>query len=143
VLKPKSEGELAEMDADFETVTGEAIFYILNGRSISLYRVPSESIQVRFSYQRRPLALVNDGDIPELPFEWHPIIMKGAIAKAMQYEDNPNYSAALSDYYAMIKQYSALAGRRLDVTSVFKSEDTVIATQPVARPTLPSNYPRP
>lgn len=143
-IDPADENQLAYMDPNYRTQQGTIQGYILNGKSIDLYRVPGAVTQIPYSYQRRPSKLVSLTDQSDLPPEWHPLITLGAARRGLRKEGRFSEIQELNTEYAtLLKGLKANLFRRPDKTSQLSGPEILMGggnRRPW--PVLPSNYPR-
>jgi hypothetical protein len=66
---------------------------------IHLYPVPNAVETITFDYYRKPVALVNNGDVCVVPVEYHQAIVEKALMYYAQYEDDTyRYQQSSIDY---------------------------------------------
>lgn len=141
-LRPIGEQELSFRNPNYRTEQGLITHYVLNARNIDLYRVPATVQVLSYTYQSRPLKLVNDTDVSNLPSEWHPLLVLGALKKAVTREErDPNLRVQIDSEYKALR-------RELEKT-VYYRPDQVNVLQPFPHtsrrpwPILdPSRFPR-
>ena len=59
----------------------------LDNYIIQLAAYPSEAKNIYFKYQRLPFILINDEDIPDLPDQWHHVLITGGLVWAWEVKD--------------------------------------------------------
>ena len=52
---------------------------------VSLYPIPNAAITMYVEYYTRIRLLENDGDVPQFDSKWHPVVVKGVLAKLYQH----------------------------------------------------------
>lgn len=57
-------------------------------RLTDLYPSPEKPYRIYFNYERGPQQLVNEDDIPDLPEEFHDLIMWGAVKHYAEFDEN-------------------------------------------------------
>lgn len=138
-LYPEDEQRISEGYPEYRTTQGTITHYYLNANKLGLWQVPSGNFEVTYSYQRRPLKLVQPDDISDLPPEWHTLIMQKAMTKGYSQEANDSgFAKSLQLEARLFKELQISAYRRPDETFVFSGRNAI--GRP-ARPRLPSNYP--
>ena len=72
-------------------------------RALLLGLIPDAEYQVYGEYQKTPYYLVNNTDVPDMPEEFHRLIVHGARVKYAVYENAPEVLAeAQRDYGRMM-----------------------------------------
>lgn len=87
-LYPRSEQILSEIYPDYRVRQGTITHYYLNGNIAGLFYVPAEVKTITYSYQRRPVKLVEPQKGCDLPVEWHPLVIQKAVTMGFRYEGN-------------------------------------------------------
>lgn len=59
---------------------GVSYFITLNNLVLQLYQIPDSARIIAFRYYRQPQFLANDWDIPDMPHEWHWLLIYGALS---------------------------------------------------------------
>lgn len=103
VLKELSIEEINVIDPDRDIAgnTGPPSYYNISGNRIHLYPIPNISAanNIKIFYAKTPVALVNDGDIPEIPSHMHEDIVTYAIARSReQAEDFQTAVTKMGEY---------------------------------------------
>jgi hypothetical protein len=138
-LYPEDEQRISEGYPQYRTLQGSVICYYLNGTTIGLWQVPDSGITIDYSYQRRPIKLINLTDICDLPPEWHTLVIQKAITKGYSQEGNSEgFSISMQLETRLFRELKLSAYRRPDQTFVFGGPDV---RGRIPRPKLPSNYP--
>lgn len=65
-------------------------YVIWNGYIYFQYNAVTAAVNYRLYYTRRPAALVNDTDIPEIPLQYHEDLVKYGLARAKEMEEDYN-----------------------------------------------------
>ena len=138
-LYSEDEQRISEGFPQYRTLQGTVSYYYLNGKILGLWQVPSGGFAVDYSYQRRPVKLVNPTDICDLPSEWHTLVIQKAITKGYSQEGNESgFAISLQLEARLFKELQISVYRRPDETFVL-GESSGRGRPP--RPKLPSNYP--
>jgi hypothetical protein len=138
-LYPEDEQRISEGFPQYRTLQGTISYYYLNGTKLGLWQVPSGVFNVEYSYQRRPVKLVNPTDTSDLPPEWHSLIIQKAITKAYSQEGNDSgFAQSLQIEARLYKELQLSAYRRTDDMFVLSGPN---ARGRVPRPRLPGNFP--
>lgn len=69
------------------TATGSAYSASLDNYILQLYPYPSRTENIYFKYQRLPFPLIDDEDIPDLPDQWHHILITAGLIWAWEVKD--------------------------------------------------------
>lgn len=138
-IEPIGERELMIMDPYFNTNKGYPVKYVYKNRSVDLWRVPDQVYTILYTFYRRPMALVGLDDVSDFPYEWHPVIIQGAIVRGFKYEKNDQYLPAVQEYQGMVKELKPTIYRRPDQRNILGTAPMVFRE---ARPSLPSHFPR-
>lgn len=146
-LYPTDEAKLSQAYPDYRTRQGIIKEYYMSGSiggggtpQMGLWMVPSTDIEIEYSYQRKPLSLVDLNDISELPEEWHPLVCQKAITRGYSYDSNAPKSA---ESQAIEKKMLFDLGTRVN----YRPDDTLIAGELHSTrnrppyPKLPRHYP--
>lgn len=62
----------------------------LNNIVVQLYGIPDSSRLLYYRYFRRPAILANDYDIPDMPHDWHYVLMYGALSDILAQKGDIN-----------------------------------------------------
>jgi hypothetical protein len=87
-LWPSNETDIALDNPDYRTLTGTTQEYYLNDIICGLFRVPTDVVQIVYTYQRQPVKLVELDTICDLPAAWHSAIVQRAITYGYSSEGN-------------------------------------------------------
>ena len=80
---------IASIDSDTQITTYETVVTVgvgatyeitLNNINIQLYFIPNADRQINYRYFRMPIPLANDYDVPDMPHEFHWILIYGALS---------------------------------------------------------------
>lgn len=89
--------DIAATAPDFESKTGSASAYYIDGDTLKLFPVsPSTELSVR--YIKVPPELDGPTDVPVLPARWHGLIVDFAVPKAYRDDDDFDEAVATEDY---------------------------------------------
>ena len=83
---------------------------------INIYPASKELIQIQYHYKKRPMTLVNDNDVPELPPNWHWVLILGGYYY-MTPERSDNQSQALADWdraKRLMRQWASPSEDKID-----------------------------
>jgi len=77
------------------TANASAASYIilLDNLIIQFFQIPDEIEIIRYTYQRRTFPLINDEDIPDIPLEWHHMLVNAGLIWAWGTKDRPESAA--------------------------------------------------
>lgn len=138
-LYPYDEQRIAEGYPQYRTQQGTISYYYLNSNVAGLWQVPSGIFNVEYSYQRRPAKLVNLDDVPDLPPEWHTIVMQKVMTKAYNQEGNDSgFAKSIQMEATLFRDIKTSAYRRPD--EMFVLSGPTASNRP-PRPKLPGNFP--
>jgi len=70
---------------------------------------PDQAYTVRLRYTKRPVELVNDSDVPEIPAEFAEMFVYGASARVYETKDRFDKSAVFENKY--LREVQKLVGR--------------------------------
>lgn len=119
-MEPVGEQELSFINPYYRTQPGQVTNYILQGRSITFYRVPQSVITIPFTYQRRPMKLVGLSDVSDLPPEWMELVMKKAEIRGCAHEErNDQRVQATAEYAMLLKELKKTIYNRPDLFNGF------------------------
>jgi len=138
-LYPEDEQRISEGFPEYRTLQGTINYYYINNKTMGLWQVPSGVFAVEYSYQKRPIKLLNPEDISDLPAEWHTLIIQKAITKGYSQEGN-------NSGFGISIQLEAKLFRELQISSYRRPDETFILGGPnvrgrIPRPRLPGNFP--
>lgn len=77
---------------DASTSTGKPTGYVVVGNQIYLYPTPDAAYNLRFRYWSLPPEMVETGDTPSIPEQYHHLLVHYALVRAYQREND--YEAA-------------------------------------------------
>lgn len=66
----------------FANSFGNPYNYRVSGTTLEVYPRPASNTTLTVEYMAPPAVMVNDGDTPPFPSQYHPILIEGALAKA-------------------------------------------------------------
>lgn len=69
-------------------VSGAPTYYALDGHTLRLYPTPDGVYPIEVRYWAMPAPLVNDTDVPPLPYDWHRMLWEYAVARCYQSDDD-------------------------------------------------------
>lgn len=78
------------------TITAGTSYVIpLNNIVVQLYPVPDSARHLYYRYYRFPMPLANDYDLPDMPYDYHYLLMFGALSEVMSQKGDINKSENL------------------------------------------------
>lgn len=77
---------------------GPPRFYQVIGQKLRLFPTPDGTYTVTVLYYYRPERMANDFDVPEIPEEYHRLLVDYAVARALLKDENPAYAAYEQSY---------------------------------------------
>jgi hypothetical protein len=96
-VRPARLEDLAALDSQWMMSLGAPKRYASRGVDlVALYPQPSAATPLAVTYARAPVLVVNDGDVPELPDEYHPRLVDYGIYRLRQGEGAQEFEAALA-----------------------------------------------
>lgn len=79
-LRPARLADLAALDSQWGLAAGVPIKYALTGFDLmAVYKQPAASTSLDITYARCPAPLILPTDVPEIPPQYHPLLIDGAI----------------------------------------------------------------
>ena len=72
--------QITTYEAIATTVSGATYEITLNNLVVQLFNIPDTARHLYYRYFRIPAFLANDYDIPDMPHEWHWLLMYGALS---------------------------------------------------------------
>lgn len=98
-LKPSRFSDLAALDTAWSASPGPAVRYAHVGFDfLGLYQQPGGGASCQVTYARCPAALASSGDVPEVPPEYHPALIEGAIPLLRAKEGGQEWKKVLADW---------------------------------------------
>jgi hypothetical protein len=95
-IRPATLADLSALDNGWTASLGSPQRYVALGADlIGLYQQPGAGAILTVTYARLPLSLVNDTDVPEIPAEYHPALVKYAIYRLRMVEGAQEFAKAL------------------------------------------------
>lgn len=73
-------------DITVNVVAGSSYLITLNNLRVQLYQIPDSNRLIYYRYFRIPDILDNDFDIPDMPHNWHWLLMYGALSIILLYK---------------------------------------------------------
>jgi len=120
-VRPTTFSELWSLDAAWPAAIGAPIRYVAAGADLAaFYRTSAAPVTLQLQYAASPALLVNGGDIPAIPAEYHQELVNYGIYRVRQVEGGAEFAATLplfdhylqaaQDYGAFIKARNVGAG---------------------------------
>jgi hypothetical protein len=120
-VRPATFGELWSLDAAWPAAIGPPIRYVAAGADLAaFYGRSGDPVTVQLQYAGSPALLVNGGDVPQIPTEYHQELINYGIYRVRQVEGGEEFAATLplldhylqaaQDYGAFIKARNVGAG---------------------------------
>lgn len=78
---------------------------------IKFYPTPDAVYTVNVTGITTPSSLTDDDDEPTLPSEWHYLLVKGGVVKALKHNQDPNLEVEMAEYQAALKRLCAQNNR--------------------------------
>ena len=99
-LKPSTLGQLASLDASWSDSAGTPDRYVVAGFDLfAIYQQPASSgTTLSLTYARCPDPLVNPSDVPEIPVEYHPALIEGAIPLCRAKEGGAEFQKVMANW---------------------------------------------
>ena len=95
-VRPARLSDLAAYDASWSASPGVPARYALLGFDLfAIYRQPLVETSLDITYARCPATLANPGDVPQIPAEYHPALIDGAIPLCRAKEGGAEFEKAL------------------------------------------------
>jgi len=95
-IKPARLEDLVSRDPQWMTSPGFPTRYAAcGGDLVALYRQPQAALTLNVTYCRAPVALVNPGDAPEIPAEYHPKLVDYGVYRMRQGEGAQEFKKVL------------------------------------------------
>lgn len=128
--------ELASVTATASTYTISLDNYI-----IQFEPYPDSEQNIYFKYQRLPFPLINDYDVPDLPDQWHHILITGGLIWAWEVKDKEESKR----YELLFGQQVQEMWRRIGNISVTRryprtSQDDLARIRSLGNLKMPNNY---
>lgn len=96
VIYPMDPGDLrATQYPTNQTGRPEQYAIVQSGTDLQFTPIPDGVYSVQYEYWRRPATLTNDSDTPEIPSDYHDILVSYALSKCYRSEDD----AQMSQFY--------------------------------------------
>lgn len=98
-LIPSRLSDLAALDSVWSASPGVPSRYALLGFDLlAVYQQPLAAMSLNLTYARCPDLMVNAGDVPEIPAEYHPVLIEGAIPLLRAKEGGSEWKKTLSSW---------------------------------------------
>lgn len=95
-VRPTTFSELWSLDAGWPAAAGPPIRYVAAGADLlAVYRTSAAPVTVQLQYAGAPALLVSDGDVPEIPTEYHQELANYGIYRVRQVEGGAEFAATL------------------------------------------------
>jgi hypothetical protein len=79
-IRPARLADLDALDAGWQSSAGTPERYSLLGLELlAIYKQPAGTTSASVTYARIPATMTGSGDSPEIPEEWHPVLIDGAV----------------------------------------------------------------
>jgi hypothetical protein len=108
-IRPSRFNDLWALDASWPSSPTQITRYVAAGADlIAVY--PAQATTLNVTYARAPVAMVNAGDVPEIPAEYHIQLVNYAIYRLRQVEGGLVLASVLpllDEYLASAKEYGA------------------------------------
>jgi hypothetical protein len=89
--------------------SGVPRFYYIYANAVYVFPKPDQAYTLRLRYTKRPVELVNDSDVPEIPAEFAEMFVYGASARVYETKDRFDKSAVFENKY--LREVQKLVGR--------------------------------
>lgn len=132
----------------FTTATGEALAYCLWGLDsnkyiqVMLYPYATEIVNLEITIKKKPIDMSADADTSVIPEQWHPVLLKGSIQKALDYARKETADTRpaekMREYQFDLQAMVDSEEIETDVHSVIQSCET--SNESTALPRLPSDF---
>lgn len=90
--------ELREFD-DLSPSTGTPSCYVIIGTAINFYPTPDATYTLQLRYWRLPAVMVDPNDVPELPLQYHHLLVRYALIRCYQRENDYTAASYEQDQY--------------------------------------------
>lgn len=96
-VRPSRLEDLVSLDSEWINSPGAPYRYVSLGADlVALYQQPAAGgTSLMVTYARAPVALVNTTDVPEIPAEYHPLLVDYAIYRLRQVEGGQEFAKTL------------------------------------------------
>lgn len=95
-VRPSGLEELTALDSQWIASPGNPYRYVHVGADLlGLYQQLLAGATLNVTYARCPVVMVNDTDVPEIPAEYHPELVKFAIYRCRQMEGGEEFAKTL------------------------------------------------
>jgi hypothetical protein len=84
-VRPSTLEELTSLDSQWIKSAGDPYRYAVAGADLlGVYNQPAAGATLNVTYARAPVALASNGDVPEIPAEYHPSLVDYCIYRCRQ-----------------------------------------------------------
>ena len=90
--------------------SGSAYTILLDNLIIQFFETPDELRNIYFRYQRIPEIIYDDTDIPDLPDQWHWLLIDGGLGRAWEVKDKEEAKAKKLEFLAGIEEMKKAVG---------------------------------
>ena len=98
-LEPSRLSDLVALDSVWSASPGVPTRYALLGFDLlAVYQQPLDAMSLAITYARCPTTLVNPGDVPEIPAEYHPVLIDGAIPLCRAKEGGGEFEKVMASW---------------------------------------------
>jgi hypothetical protein len=143
-IRPATLADLSAMDPGWISSPGSPERYVSLGADfLGIYQQPAGGAALQVTYARAAVALAADGDVPEIPAEYHPKLCDYGIYRCRQVEGGQEFQKSLKYFDSFLegaKHYAAYVrtrnlGSRYDKVP-FELESFDRSKMPSLRPDL-------
>lgn len=115
-VRPSGLEELTSLDSQWVSSAGNPVRYVHVGADLlGLYQQPAAGAGLNVTYARAPLVLVLATDVPEIPAEYHPSLVKYGIYRCRQSEGGDEFAKVLpllNDFLDDAQKYGEYVRKR-------------------------------
>lgn len=108
VIPYKDFSELDQMYPDLDDTTrntaGQPLYWYKYGNTIKLFPSPAAAYTLSLRYYKKPTALSDTTDVPEIPSEFEELLVAGAAYRVLQVKDNYDQAAIHENKYQELLQ---------------------------------------
>lgn len=87
---PLSPESLVSYETKSAAATGQPQLYVIQGSTLELWPTPDQAFTIRLRYYRKPAALNNSIDVPEIPGIYHHLLVSYALWHCYERENDYN-----------------------------------------------------
>lgn len=100
-------------DGSWASETGTPThYYFLSPTTAVIWPTPDAAKTVQLTYSRTPVTMSLDADVPEIPEEWHRLLVLYAVSEARKADRSELWQAAWQEYEAKTEAAKAEVRRR-------------------------------